>query len=481
MTSLIQSHPPQQDTSEAKDYYKQGYNLVKQALSSDERRDLPQAYQLYVKAKRLLKKALTLSTHENEIAKIKALLQKVELRIRDFDAKLTQQQPFGANYTDNPPSYKDSVGDKLVATSKGTTPPQGMNIILSLDKVTIYQVQTDGDTVSYSPNTLYLCEYTEKVKGQPPAFLGCGSWVTPIVPSKTIVYRPTGYLYMFPDPMTYSADCDVSQSFAGLVLDSSLPEKERNRFKLCMESLCQVKDGILHTPDCNTPSQGQEESEGKSETQQGWGEMLSEKISSGSSYLSSMIGKGENKGEELIEKGGDKIRDSIQPNSENAEIHPAVGTGLYVGKKVTGAAVTVGDFMLTNLAKLTWSAGEHVYNYVSNTEQVKNYTGNHHTEQAIALTKSTAKSGGAIYISASDAAKKLLSTSSKEVVNSVEHKYGEPASKVADRSMGITVDAIDLISYFNWKSLAVKFGAKTVSEGAKRHQDTTVAPAIKQN
>ena len=89
-----------------------------------------------------------------------------------------------------------------------------------------------------------------------------------------------------------------------------------------MESLCQVKDGILHTPDCNTPSQGQEESEGKSETQQGWGEMLSEKISSGSSYLSSMIGKGENKGEELIEKGGDKIRDSIQPNSENAEIHP---------------------------------------------------------------------------------------------------------------------------------------------------------------
>ena len=71
-----------------------------------------------------------------------------------------------------------------------------------------------------------------------------------------------------------------------------------------------------------------------------------------------MIGKGENKGEELIEKGGDKIRDSIQPNSENAEIHPAVGTGLYVGKKVTGAAVTVGDFMLTNLAKLTWSAGE---------------------------------------------------------------------------------------------------------------------------
>ena len=480
MTSLVQSRPPQQDSSEATDYYKQGYNLVKQALSSDERRDLPQAYQLYVKAKRLLKKALSLSTHENEIAKIKALLQKVELRIRDFDSKLTQQQPSGANYTNNPPSYTDRVGDKLVATSKAPT-SQGMNIILSLDRVTIYVVQTDGDTVSYSPNTLYLCEYTEKVKGQPPAFLGCGSWVTPIVPNKTIVYRPTGYLYMFPDPMTYSADCDVSQSFAGLVLDSSLPEKERNRFELCMSSLCEVKEGILHTPDSDNPSQAQEGSEGNSETQQGWGEMLSEKISSGSSYLSSMIGKGENKGEELIEKGGDKIRDSIKPNSENANIHPAVGTGLYVGKKVTGAAVTVGDFVLTNLAKLTWTAGEHVYSYVSNTEQVKNYTGNHHTEQAIALTKSTAKSGGAIYISASDAAKKLLSTSSKEVVSTVEHKYGEPAGKVTDRSIGITVDAVDLISYFNWKTLAVKFGAKALGEGANRHQDTAVTPAIKQN
>ncbi|KAI6654356.1 Spartin-like [Oopsacas minuta] len=468
------------DTSTvAKNYYKQGYSLVKEALSSDERRDLPQAYQLYIQAKRILNKALSLSTQRDEIAKIKELLHKVEIRIKDFESKLNANPIPAANYSDNPPSYTDCMSDRSPAPNKGNS-PQSMRILLSLDNVTIYQVQRDGDTISHKPNTLYLCEYVQRIKGQPPAFLGCGPWVTPIVPNKTIVYRPTSYLYMFPDSMTYFEDCDVSETFTGLVLDTTMSDKERNRFQYSIESLCIVKEGALHTPE-PAPSI-QEEGDNKSDTQQGWGELISEKLTSGSSYISSMIGRGETKGEQLIEKGGDKIRDSIQPNPEDTNIHPAIETSLYVGKKVTGAAVTVGDFMLTNLAKLTWTAGEHVYSYISSNEQLKNYSDNHHAEQAMALTKSTAKSGGVIYISASDAAKKLLSTSSNEVVNTVEHKYGESAGNVTDKSMRISVDAIDLISYFNWKSLAVKFGAKTLSEGANRYQDPPPqVPTVEKN
>ena len=480
MTSVIKPRVSlvAETSSQAKDCYREAYHIVREALSCDEKRDLPQAQQLYLRAKQLLKKAASLSTERDLIAKIGALLDKVNTRLREFNSKL-REAPVSANYSQNPPSYEEISKDRVVAASGPADAPNSANIILSLDRVTIYHVLESGDIKSQSPTTLYLCEFNQRSKGQPPAFLGCGTWVTPVVPGKTVVYRPTAFLYMFPDPRTYYPDCDVSQTFTGLVLDSSVSERDRMQFQFSIESLCAVREGVLHTPEHSSNSGSQKECEAQPDSPLGWGDWLSEKVTSGSSYISGMIGKGGNKGDQLIETGGEKIRNSIQPASEEASIHPAVESGLFVGKEVTGAAVMVGDFVLTNLAKLMWTTGEHVCSYVSNTDTAKNLTDNHHAQQTLSLTKSSARSGGALYISASDAAKKLLGRTRKEAVSSVEHKYGGAAGSATDKSIGIGVDAVDLITYFNWKTLAVKFGATVLSEGARRHKVEEKAPTHK--
>ena len=470
MTSVIQHResPVSDTSSQAKECYREAYRIVREALSCDEKRDLPTAQQLYLRAKQLLKKAASLSTDRDLVAKIGALLDKVNTRLRDFESK-PPGAPISANYSQSPPSYEDISKDKVLAASAPVAAPNSANIILSLDRVSIYHVLESGEIKSQSPSTLYLCEFNQRSKGQPPAFLGCGTWVTPVVPGKTIVYRPTAYLYMWPDPRTYYPDCDVSQTFTGLVLDSTVSEKDRKQFHFAIESLCAVREGILHGPEPPSNSDSQMECDTQPDSHQGWGDWLSEKVTSGSSYISGMIGKGGDKGDQLIESGGEKIRSSIEPASEAASIYPAVESGLFVGKKVTGAAVTVGDFVLSNLAKLTWAAGEQVHSYVSNTDTAKNCTDNHNAQQALSLSKSSARSGGVLYLSASDAAKKLLGRTSKEIVSSVEHRYGGAAGNATDKSIGIGVDAVDLVSYFNWKSLAVKFGAKALSEGASRH------------
>ena len=472
MTSVIEPRvsPVSDSSSQAKECYKQAYHMVREALSWDERRDLPQAQQLYLRAKQLLKKAASLCTDRDLRAKISALLDKVNSRLIDFCSK-QREAPASANYSHRPPAYEDISKDKVVAASIPTVAPNSANIILSLDKVTVYHVLETGEIKSHSPTTLYLCEFVQRSKGQPPAFLGCGTWVTPVIPGKTVVYRPTAYLYMLPDPSSYYPDCDVSKAFTGLVLDSAVSEKDRKQFQFAIESLCAVREGVLHAQDPPNNSDSQVECETAPDVPQGWGDWLSEKVTSSSSYISGMIGRGGEKGDQLIERGGDKIRDSIQPASEEASIHPAVEGGLFVGKHVTGAAVTVGDFALTSLSKLMWTAGEHVHSYVSGTETAKNCAENYHAQQALSLTKSSARSGGALYLSASDAAKKLLSRSEREVVSSVEHRYGGATGNATEKSIGIGVDVVDIITYFNWKTLAIKFGSNALSVGARRYAE----------
>ena len=456
-------------SSQARESYKQAYRIVTEALSCDETRDIPRAHQLYLRAKQLLQTASAMATERDLISKIRSLLENVNSRLRDFDSQLrTQPVSSNANYSENPPSYDEAIKDRP-SSVKSIKTPNSANIIISIDKVNLYHVLESGEIKSQTPDSLSLCEFNQKVKGQPPVFICCGSWVTPIVPDETVVYVPTSFLYMFPDPRTYDPDSHLSHTFTGVVLDSSISQKQRKQFQFSIESLCVVKEGVLRTPNANLNSEEPIQANSASEEgSQGWGEWLSDKVTTGSSYLSSMIAKGGDKGDELIAEGGDKIRGSIDPASKDVSVHPAVENGLLVGKKVTGAAVTVGDFVLTNLAKLTWSAGEHVYHYVSQTDAAKNCGENENAKQALTLTKSTARSGGSIYLSASDAAKKLLLKTKSEVVGTVEHKYGEPAGKVADRSIGITTDSVDLISYFNWKTLAVKFAAKTLGQGANK-------------
>lgn len=204
---------------------------------------------------------------------------------------------------------------------------------------------------------------------------------------------------------------------------------------------------------------------------QGWGEWLSDRVYTGASYLSGYISAGEEKGDKMLENGGDKVREKIDPNAKATEIHPALETGLVIGKKVTGAVVTVGDFAFTSLSKLTLSAGEKVGSFVSNTETAKNCQNNHHFNQTIALTKATAKSGGKVFVSASDAAKTLISRLSNETVSTVDHKYGNSAANITQKGIGIGGDALEIASYFNWKSLAVHYVTKTASEAHKRYED----------
>lgn len=86
------------------------------------------------------------------------------------------------NYREKPPSYEETIlNDSKPAYSSNNNPSNG-TVIVTVDNVRLYHVKPSGEIESYLEDTLYLCEFNEKRKNQPPVFLGCGSWVTPIIP-----------------------------------------------------------------------------------------------------------------------------------------------------------------------------------------------------------------------------------------------------------------------------------------------------------
>ncbi|XP_019857077.1 PREDICTED: spartin-like [Amphimedon queenslandica] len=449
------------------DYFDEAKKFVGKALESDEKGERLPALELYNKALKSAQSGLVIIQESREVTsamkEIKKKLEKLKGQVKsrmesllekEEEKQLSRSLPKTQTHTSRPTdSVSSSMGMKSVSgggrNNKDTLGGAEAEIVFSSSSgCKVIRVNESGCVLNCTPSeAMHIFRYKEHIPGQPPAFIQCGDFVYPLVPGQSPVLRSSQFAYVFPD-------IENNGHTVGIVFSGGLTKNEIRELNQTLKVLSDFKV---------SESSGAAAGDSKPELEDTptWGGSISEKIESGVSWVSGVISTGTNKAGELLNKGGDKLRDNIEPREQPVEIPQSVEKGAYYARRATGAVVGVSDFLMVTLAKGTVAVGKKIGSAVADSDMVKGREINPHAKEAWKVTKSTAKGAGKVFTDLEQGAKAIIKGAGTETSKTVGHKYGDQAGRVSDDGLAAAGNTVDLVStYWSWKTWGIRFLGK---------------------
>jgi spartin len=189
-----------------------------------------------------------------------------------------------------------------------------------------------------------------------------------------------------------------------------------------------------------------------------WGSSISEKIDSGVEWLSSALSNGTSKTQDYMNRGGDKVRDNVEPREEPVNVPVPIEKGFHYTRIVSGGVVSVSNFLMMSLAKGTVAVGKKVGTVVAESDFMKDREVNPHISETWKVTKSSVKGAGHVFSDLEESARAIIRGASLETSKTVGHKYGGQVGRISDDGMRTAGNAVDLAStYWNWKTLGIRY------------------------
>lgn len=350
--------------------------------------------------------------------------------------------------------------------------PQNGEMIFQIENgVQIFFIYPDGRVTSPSyPSFLAVFTFPQLIGGAASpdgarGFLQVGEWSYPLVPARSPVLHSFYGAYMFPD-VTNS----VPGSSVGVLLPDSVDKDTRALFEQILTQL--------------TCYQAQEVPEGVDAEQQYQivQQSTSERISSGAEVLSKGVVWGAGKLSELISFGSDSLKGYMKPEEQTRDIDPKWHTTAKVARDVSGKAVQVSGFLLSQVGRATMALGRRVAPHLQKqgTKAISHFTGQKEAEAsgnvegALEVAAGVVKGASTVYMGLETAAATLFTSITDNTVKVVTHKYGQDAGSLTDNALnavGQTALAGHNIASLGVKGIAKKAAKDTGKALVYQHEE----------
>ncbi|CAL4109579.1 unnamed protein product [Meganyctiphanes norvegica] len=168
--------------------------------------------------------------------------------------------------------------------------------------------------------------------------------------------------------------------------------------------------------------------------------------------------------------GTDSLKGHIQPEQQKREIDPKWHTTASTARNVSGKAVKVSGYLLSQIGKATMALGRKAAPHLhkQGTRAISHFTGEKEKEAGakvdgvLEVAAGAVKGASAIYMSLETAAGILATNVTDNTVKTVTHKYGEDAGKLSENTL-YAVGQTAMVGH-NISSLGVKGVAKRAAK-----------------
>ncbi|XP_076046807.1 spartin isoform X2 [Oratosquilla oratoria] len=322
-----------------------------------------------------------------------------------------------------------------ISESPQVTPlmsPQHGELVFKIDDgVQIFFIYPEGRVTSPSyPSYLGVFMLNEPIGGTTPAgsargFLQVGEWSYPLIPAQSPVLHSFYGAYMFPD---------ITNSIPGTSVGLIIPDTvDKEMVALFEQILIQM-----------TSYQEQKVPEGMDATIERERIMsTSEKIATGASAVSKGVLWGAEKLGEFITFGSEKLKSSIPQETQAKPIDPKWQNTARVARNVSGSAVKVSGYLLSQVGKATMALGRKLAPHLQKqgTKAISHLTGQEEekasgqVEGVMEVAAGAVKGASVVYMSLENAAAMLARNITDNTVKVVSHKYGDEAGQLADNTL----------------------------------------------
>nr|XP_027221066.1 spartin-like [Penaeus vannamei] len=365
------------------------------------------------------------------------------------------------------PQVQEAAFADIASESPIVTPvmsPQNGEMIFQIENgVQIFFIYPDGRVTSPSyPSFLAVFTFPEPIghnagPNGARGFLQVGEWSYPLIPARSPVLHSFYGAYMFPDVTN-----NVPGSSVGIIIPDTV-EKET------LEFFEQILMQLTSYHEQKTP----EGIDAEKETElihQSTSERIASGLVAGAEAISKGVVWGAAKLSELITIGSENLKEYVQPEESKKEIDPKWQTTAKVARDVSGKAVKVSGFLLSQVGKATMALGRRVAPHIQKhgTRAISHFTGqkeqeaSSNVEGVLEVAAGAVKGASTVYMSLESAAATLATSITQNTVKVVTHKYGEEAGSLTDNTL-YAVGQTALVGH-NIASLGVKGIAKRTAK-----------------
>ncbi|KAK8401375.1 hypothetical protein O3P69_002857 [Scylla paramamosain] len=305
------------------------------------------------------------------------------------------------------------------------------------------------------PSSHFLSPSREHQEQEPMPGASCRlrEWSYPLVPAQSPVLHSFYGAYMFPNLST-----SVAGSSVGVILPDSVDKDNRDLFEQILTQLTSYQE--------QAAPPGEEGARQVRLIQ----ESTSERIAAGAEAVSKGVVWGASKLSDLISYGSESLKDYVQPMAEKKEVDPKWHKTAEVARDISGKAVKVSGYLLSQVGKATMTLGRKLAPHLQKqgTRAITHITGQKESEASsnvegvLEVAAGAVKGASTIYMGLESAATTLATSLTDNTVKVVTHKYGEDVGALTDN----TLYAVGQTAWagHNIASLGVKGVAKRVAK-----------------
>ncbi|KAL7634293.1 UNVERIFIED_CONTAM: hypothetical protein RMT77_015623 [Armadillidium vulgare] len=344
--------------------------------------------------------------------------------------------------------------------------PQNGEMIFQIENgVQIFFIYANGRVTSPSyPSFLSIFTFPEPIcsneqSGWPGArgFLQVGEWSYPLVPSQSPVLHSFYGAYMFPDAANPEPGASV-----GILIPDTVSKDELEMFEQILSQMTSYQEQKV-------PS-GVDAEEERAKVAKSSGQRIAEGLVSGAEAVSKGVVWGAEKLSNLISYGSDKLKDSLEPEAQHRPVDPKWQKTAEVARSVSGTAVKVSGYLLSQVGKATMALGKRVAPAIQKhgTRAISRLTGYKESDADASVGSVMEVASGAvvgastIYMSLENAAAMLAMSLSDNTVKVVTHKYGPEYGSLTGNTL-YAVGQTAMVGH-NISSLGVKGIAKRTAK-----------------
>lgn len=322
---------------------------------------------------------------------------------------------------------------EMVNNSPVVTPvvnaQQGEMILNIENGVQIFFILPDGTVTSPSyPSFLAIFTFPEPIKGIPGTdanargFLQVGEWSYPLVPAQSPVLHSFYGAYMFPNFSSSEAGSSV-----GVILPDSVDKDTRDLFEQILTQMTSYQKQAPPSEEAATAIK----------------ESTAERIAAGAEAVSKGVVWGAAKLSELISFGSESLKEYVPPATEKKEIDPKWHKTASVARDVSGKAVKVSGYLLSQVGKATMALGRKAAPHLQRhgTKAITHLTGQTEKEASsnvdgvMEVAAGAVKGASTIYMGLESAAATLATSLTDSTVKVVTHRYGEEVGSLTDNTL----------------------------------------------
>ena len=279
-------------------------------------------------------------------------------------------------------------------------------------------------------------------------FIKINSWMYPLVPEQAPGMKTNFDAYIFPntDSPTDQSSSASACTFVGITFDKKQAQYEQvalfedilfNYQSLIyqdknLHSESVDKKSIIKSDEATVDKESVTYELSNSTMKQSWtAENIAETLITGAEYVSRGVNSTTQYATKYLGLGGEKIKNSLVPNTQAAKVDPTLKTAMQTIRSGTNTTVRVSSYLVDKLTSIASSAAKVVAPHIregsthllTKTGLVSDKSGaTSQIDNICKVTGSSIKGFGIIYDSLEQAAKTLGKNFTEQTVTIVDHK-----------------------------------------------------------